>query len=1043
MAEFLNTVTGQIETYDDRQLTPAAVQTLQARGLRPASPEDVAKREREIAFSSTGQQALAQLERGVRSLTLGQVEGHGSEEDIRTRAEVSSRESPIISAAADFVPDVAVGLLTGGTSALATGAGRVAAGQAVKGGLRAGIGAAVKAAPKAAIAGEALGSGLVAASQEAFGEGRQFLREDPIQDALNTIFWSGIGGAVGGAPSAFRAVKGRLGKGARAAAELADEAELDAAVKAGEREAVPMVPDATPAPTPAVDGKPVSLVGLELGQISKLGDDGLKQDTLDWLRKDERFAKTGKRFHPAISDEQVASGAGLGHGEGIILRSASELPRAARVKIKGDWYLQDGRHAVMVGRERGMTEVFGRVLNSANEVVFEGMIPIAAATKKAAAEAAETAAEKGVTRAERNAARAEADDILGQATRGDVPVREESGFMRQSRLARHSETIFETATKEARNDLNEINRLSQGIRDRAVKHEDVAKNISNNLPAQKALGREAALKASKLAGEIRADAHALGAQLGKKGPTYFSGTARELVSSLMERSKAISKMENGSEIFNALDDMKRIADDFKVALEQGSRTSAKDPLSYQRLIPKVEEFAHSIRAQLEDAGTFGKAGEMQRAYNKTYHEKWYPAKKIFEDSVFRVTGRDYRAFSTLDAWESKVTDLLKTPGTGERRYVFDMLGALREMAEQRAVFGTASKKDTARIIELVDRVERTFGLADETTAAAAKMKSVRDVSAGIGGALGGVAGGIPGAIMGGGLTRGVAEFATGNMRNAFATMRGATDTMIERSVDDWIRTSKARTGGKAAAVKARAPLVTPEDRALMKEASRLGVTVGFADFLGENDNAQAAYEQKRSALFDDEGFADRFASEYGDMARENPTAYVLASAHAGEVRRFLMDRMPANMAVSMAKPRGYPPTNESIEDWSVYFNAATNPRSVFRSLARGDIRPQEVETLRSIPMYKPLYEQMQMTVLTKITENADDLDDQFVMRMSLLFDLDGAGSPAFSNRAATAARKAVPPQPQAQGGKPLATKAATRAQPSNVALTGPTYGTLG
>jgi hypothetical protein len=927
MAEFLNTVTGQIETYNDQQLTPEALKTLQARGLRPASPEDVARREREIEFSGTGQQALAQLERGVRSLTLGQVEGHGSPEDIRTRAEVSSRESPILSAAADFVPDVAVGLLTGGASSLATGAGRVAAKGALGVGTRSALGAAVKAAPRAALAGEAVGSGLVAASQEAFSEGRQF-GDDPLQDAYNTLFWSGLGGVVGGAPSAFRAVKGRLGKGAKAAAEAADVAELAAAVKAGEREAVPIGVDAGPS----------------------------------------------------------------------------------------------GRGAATTS-DPGTVETFAR---QAPEVVDE---------------AADLAAEKGVARAEQNASRAEADDIIDEVTRGDAPVKEESGWMRQSRLARHSETIFETATKEARDDLNEINKLSQGIRERAVKQEDVAKNISDNLPAQKGKARDVALQASKLAGEIRADAHALGAQLGKKAPTYFSGTARELVSSLMERSKAISQMDNGAEIFNALDDMKRITDEFKVALEHGSRTSAKDPLSYQRLIPKVEEFAHTLRAELEDVGTFGKAGEMQRAYNKTFHEKWYPAKKVFEESVFKVTGRDYRAFSTLDAWESKVTDLLKTPGTGERRYVFDMLGALREMAEQRAVFGTASKQETSRIVELIDRVERTFGLADETTAASAKMKSVRDVSAGIGGALGGVAGGFPGAIMGGGLSRGVAEFATGNMRNAFATMRGATDTMVERSVDDWIRSSKARADGKTAATRLRPPLVTPEDRALMKEATRLGVTVGFADFLGENDNPQAAYAVKRDALFDDEGFADRFATEYGDMARENPTAYVLASAKAGEVRKFLLDRLPANMAVSMAKPKGYPPTNESIEDWSVYFNAATNPRSVFRSLARGDIRPQEVETLRTL--YTPLYEQMQMTVLTKITENADDLDDQFVMRMNLLFDLDGAGSPAFSNRAANAARAAAPAQAPAQGGKPLATKAASRAQPSNVALTGPTYGTLG
>jgi hypothetical protein len=529
--------------------------------------------------------------------------------------------------------------------------------------------------------------------------------------------------------------------------------------------------------------------------------------------------------------------------------------------------------------------------------------------------------------------------------------------------------------------------------------------------------------------------------MGKKKPQYFSGSARELVTSLLEHTRAISQLSDGADIFNGLDDFKRVVDNVKVALEQGSKRSP-DPLQYQQLIPRVEEFAHQIRAALEDTSVFGRAGEMQAAYNRTYHEKWFPAKQVFEDSVFRVTGRDYKAFSTLDAWESKVTSLLQQAGSGERRHVVDMLDALREMAEQRAKYGTASKAETGRITQLVDKIHRTFGLADETTAAARRMQDVGTVASGVAGVLGGVFGGVPGALLGGGLAKGASEFATGRFRNAFSNLRGATDTVVERSVDDWIATSRARAGTPGASV--RMPRLSPEDQQLLDVARRRGTTLGFAQFLGADDNPQSAFRAKREALMDDKKFATAFADEFGELAGEHPQTYLLAAGKAAEVRQFLLARLPANVAISMRNPSGFPPSNESIEDWSVYYNAATDPRGLIRrSLARGDIRPQEVETLRTL--YPRHYERLQTTILKKIvtaTQSGEELDDQFLMRMNLLFDLDGAGSPAFSQRAASVARNYQDPamQPPASN-KPFAPEAGSRISPSNVALTGPTYGT--
>jgi hypothetical protein len=1268
---FLNQTTGQLEYYDQADITPEALPLLAARGLRQATPEDVANRERTLEFSSVGQQALAQAERVVRGATLGQFEGIGSDEDIRARAEVSEEVSPVLSLAADFAPDVGLGILTGGGSALLTTAGRTAA----KGLGRAALSAAAKAAPRAALAGEAVAGGLVTASQQAFSEGRQFFHENPVEDATNTLLWSGIGGVLAGAPQAFRALKA-TGKAGKAAAEVADEAELAAARAAGEANAVPMPASAGPSTTGVpltsdegtqaayeaslgLEARPIvnkpdmetvppwkpSTKGFNFEELRDLPSDvkvkeiarrvreqarwrqsqegairlGERENAetgvpaaklhgmlpqapmleqlapeesalleLDKLssavnravtrlsdtEKDALHAYTGAWYSeirsgmrgeavegggirakyaamaPAVKDaadklrvRNITNRGPLFRGmpasqkmlddlmnqdelvtdsitsasfeptvarsfttdgnpgdvpvilkiekadEGVPLLSSAAtvtpgeaevlLPPGSKFAIKRREALPDGGfmftlHQIGKANEKelralsalGVVAALGGAVESDDSggAAMAGIGLLGAALGKrglmgkgaraVAEESSERlaskdgkaliAAERGVAKAERNAVRSQADDIVRKAVKGEEPLGRADGFLRDSRLAQYQPEIIDVATKEMRNDLNELNRLSQGIRERAVKQEDVAKNIADNLPAQQAKARDIALAGQRLAGEMRIEAQQLGQQLGKKGPAYFSGTARDLVSSIIERTEAISHMSNGAEIFNALDDLKRVVDNHKVALESGARKSTKDPIRYQELVPKVEAFAHQIRASLEDVPTFGRAGEMQKAYNATYHQKWFPAKQVFEESVFKRTGRDYKAFDTLDAWESKVTGLLENAGTGERRHVTDMLGALREMAEQRAKFGTASKAETDRISSLVDKIERTFKLADDTNAAKGRLETLMPVAQAAGGAIGAGVGGLAGAIIGGSVAKGAAELATGKYRRAFMAMRGATEETVERSVDDWIQVSKGRAA-VSGAKRSRFPKVelTPENRHLLKTAKRMGVTFGFAEFLGDNNDPQSAFSTKRDALLDDEGFVNRFADEFGDLAQEEPQVYAVAAGKAGEIRKFLLDRLPSSVAVSMARPNGYPPTNEAIEDWSVYWNAATNPRSVVQSMSRGDIRPQEVETLRTL--YRPLYEKLQGTLIDRIsnaTNMGDDLDDQFVMRMSLLFDLDGAGTPAFSQRAANVARQVTPVQPPQQG-KPFAPKVGTRVSPSNVAINGPTYGTVG
>ena len=168
---------------------------------------------------------------------------------------------------------------------------------------------------------------------------------------------------------------------------------------------------------------------------------------------------------------------------------------------------------------------------------------------------------------------------------------------------------------------------------------------------------------------------------------------------------------------------------------------------------------------------------------------------------------------------------------------------------------------------------------------------------------------------------------------------------------------------------------------------------------------------------------------------------MLLSGKVAEARQFLVERMPANVAVSVARPGGYPPSREAVEDWAVYWNAVEHPIDTVKNLP--SMRIQEADTISKL--YPRLWEQTQQTVLEKIgtaQSSGDPLDDTMLMRLDLLFQFDGAGSTAFSQRAANAGRAGLAPAPSG-GGSSRAPTAGKRMAPADPALTGATMGTQG
>jgi hypothetical protein len=637
--------------------------------------------------------------------------------------------------------------------------------------------------------------------------------------------------------------------------------------------------------------------------------------------------------------------------------------------------------------------------------------------KGAFRQAERAAVEDGLERGLRKASQAEADDIVERAVRGAEPVRESDGFGRQRRLYQNRQPIMDVAVKEMQQELTKVVRDVKSAAG-PEKLISIAKNVSDNLGAQRQVANEIADSAATFAGEMRGEARAYAAASGKKGMQFQVPGSKALVGALMDHAKQVQEATTGKAMFEALDGFKRVADDIKLGLEKGAQNSV-DPLGHQTLIPKVQEFAGKIRTALESADTWGKAGEMQGAYNAVLHDKLLPSMRVFEDAVLQRTHKGYDSVWQTEGWENKIKGLLNDSDPGKRRHVSAVLDAMSELASVRGKYGDA--KAAKGITDGVDKIRRTMGLADELHDATERMQAVGDI-----------AGMVPGAPK---------QWLMGDLASNFRKLTGATDAAVGRSVDDWIRSSRVRGGGLMSKLP-RLPEASAEIKALASVAKRRGVSQGMALFMGEDENPTSAFQKRRDALMSDEKFFALLGEDYKSLQEQAPEAYMAVSARAAAARQLLVARMPANVSVSMTRPQGYPPNREAVEDWAVYWNAVQDPMRVIRNIA--GVRVQELEVLKTV--YPRLYEQVQQNVIERVGEaqaSGEPLDDTLLMRLDLLFGMNGTASPAFSQKAAQLARDYTAQQAEAQqaGGGGSAPDSSEPPGPvQGIAQTGATFG---
>jgi hypothetical protein len=221
---------------------PGEVEGALRAGYRPASQgqldEVVTKRQELNQYGTTGQQAVALAEKGLRTATFGGFEGFGTPEENAARNRVVTEESPVLSFGAQ-----AAGALVPALAA-STGIGAL--------GAAAGLGA--RGVQAASIIGEGFASGASDELEQAYTEGRNF--------SVGNAVLFGVGGEVLG-----RAVPHVLSRGAGAlrqrlgteAVESAVEGAVDTGARAaGDTASIPRAVDpVTPAQVIADGGENV------------------------------------------------------------------------------------------------------------------------------------------------------------------------------------------------------------------------------------------------------------------------------------------------------------------------------------------------------------------------------------------------------------------------------------------------------------------------------------------------------------------------------------------------------------------------------------------------------------------------------------------------------------------------------------------------------------------------------------------------------------------------------------------------------------------
>lgn len=258
--------------------------------------------------------------------------------------------------------------------------------------------------------------------------------------------------------------------------------------------------------------------------------------------------------------------------------------------------------------------------------------------------------------------------------------------------------------------------------------------------------------------------------------------------------------------------------------------------------------------------------------------------------------------------------------------------------------------------------------------------------------------------------------ALGGTANAADPDQQHAEYLARAAADDTTATARALTDPAAAAEFARRTANDPST---------------LAKFQGEHATIQQAFAEKRDAvqrmLRDPDSVIDALGDAFGGLS---PALRDSLGAQAMTVATYLREQLPPQRGVSVTRPNGLPPSSLEARTYALKYQTALDPSTAFDDAKRGQLRHEQVDTLRAVS--PGLYDDLRSQTLVEMGNGRSTIVQR--QRADLLFGYGSALDPAFSPSlsAAAAAQRLKQTTSKAPGSAPEKTRIPANLTPGGI-----------
>jgi hypothetical protein len=299
--------------------------------------------------------------------------------------------------------------------------------------------------------------------------------------------------------------------------------------------------------------------------------------------------------------------------------------------------------------------------------------------------------------------------------------------------------------------------------------------------------------------------------------------------------------------------------------------------------------------------------------------------------------------------------------------------SLEDVAQVASKWGLLGKGPLGKLAKMALRARRAIGDADSVFAGRAAAPATKSIGRGIAGEV----------------VETIADVALGHM--GIPPVAGIAAKLIWGNIDE---------GAKRAIKGAARRMVRPIYDDGFSSARSIVATSALSRFQGEYSTPEQAFAA-RSKLLDQVRLQPAviplaIAQSTGTLHKTDPRLFQQLAARVQSQFAYVNANLPTSMAVSMAYPRGVPPSRSQLSDYAALWNSAMHPETVLDDLAQGQASPAQMRVLKDV--HPDVYQQTQEELIHQVANSYAEVPTQRKQQLDILFETDGVAGPCFTWR---------------------------------------------